>query len=225
LDPAFSSDGLVTTNFSGYHGDSAYALALQPDGKLVAAGDTFSGIYSTFALARYNPDGSLDATFSGDGKLTTGFAGTHAAAYALVMQPDGKLVAAGQSGGNFALARYNPDGSLDATFDGDGKVVTSLGGYGSALALILQSDGKLVAAGYSSNNFALARYNLDGSLDTSFDGDGKLTTDFFGGTDEASALALQPDGKLVAAGRAGSGFALALNPDGSLTPASTAMAK
>jgi uncharacterized delta-60 repeat protein len=119
---------------------------------------------------------------------------------------------AGGSGGDFALARYNPDGSLDASFGGDGKVTTDFFDYDTAYALVVQPDGKLVAAGGSGGDFALARYNPDGSLDTSFDGDGKLTTHFVGGA-SAFSLAVQPDGKLAAAGFTDNGstfdFALA----------------
>ncbi|MGH7344719.1 MAG: Ig-like domain repeat protein [Candidatus Rokuibacteriota bacterium] len=231
LDTSFGGgDGLVDTAF-GAGVDQAFALVLQPDGKLVAAGrGAIPGGSTNFALARYMPDGSLDPSFGGDGKVDTDFAAGTDQAFALVLQPqpDGKLVAAGPraaSGGtdNFALARYMPDGSLDTSFDGDGKVDTDFAaGTDQAFALVLQSDGKLVAAGRAfvqvvggmgtTTNFGLARYNTDGSLDTSFDGDGKVDTDFTGGFDQAFALVLQPDGMLVAAGRAAVGtdnFALA----------------
>ena len=228
LDTSFDGDGMVTTDLFGNQ-DEAYALALQPDGKLVAAGWASNGGSYDFALARYNPDGSLDTSFDGDGKVATNFTAIDNA-YALVVQPDGKIVAAGFAwdGVNyeFALARYNPNGSLDTSFDGDGKLMTDFFGNNDSIsALVLQPDGKLVAAGRADNggtyDFALARYNPDGSLDTSFDGDGKLTTDFSGGVDSASALVLQPDGKLVAVGntRNGSVYDFVLvryNPDGSL---------
>ena len=130
-------------------------------------------------------------------------------AYALILQPDGKLVAAGHAHyrNDFGLARYNPDGSLDPTFGDAGRVTTYL--HGGAYALVLQPDGKLVAAGYAFYSlydyydFALVRYNPNGSLDTRFDDDGILTTDFFGGDDYAYAVVVQPDGKLIAAGGAG----------------------
>jgi uncharacterized delta-60 repeat protein len=183
-----------------------------------------------FALARYNPDGTLDSTFSGDGKLNTHFTkGQDAAANAVAIQADGNIVAAGFSGPRFALARYNPNGSLDSSFGGDGKITTRFrrktGDTVSEIAI--QSDGKIVAVGTSVTGlterfrFALARYNGDGSLDPSFGGDGKLITTFGKtGDDSASAVALQPDGKIVAAGQAlvtVGKFALArYNTDGSL---------
>ncbi len=189
LDTSFGTSGKVTTDF-GTTTDSAFALVLQPDGKIVAAGGTF--------MARYNADGSLDAGFGTGGKVTTAGFG----AVALILQADGKLVAAGDlfapaTNDNFGLARYNPDGSLDTSFGTGGEVLTDFGGEEFANALVLQPDGKLVAAGTTGSDFALARYNADGSLDTSFGSGGKVTTAGFG---SARALVLQPDGKLVAAG-------------------------
>jgi uncharacterized delta-60 repeat protein len=242
LDASFGTDGTVTTSFGTGDrlGDDAFALVLQPDGKLVAAGktdQTDSGL-DAFALVRYNPNGSLDPTFGTDGKVTTPFTSGDATAYALALQPDGKLVAAGDSYGragrfHFAMARYNPDGSLDSSFGDRGDVTTSVGPFSAALALVLRPDGKLVAAGETDTfapnqraEFALVRYNPDGSLDTGFHGTGKVTTKIRS-LAWASALVLQPNGKLVAAGAAATGgthrsrlsydFALSrYKPDGSL---------
>ncbi len=211
LDAAFDGDGRLTTDFGA--AESAHALALQPDGKIVAAGEIRSGAFaSSFALARYLADGQLDAAFDGDGRLTTTF-GSSDSAYALALQPDGKIVVAGSvstlSNPDFALARYLADGQLDAGFDGDGKLTTDFGGAESAHALALQPDGKIVAAGTTFSDFALARYLADGQLDAGFDGDGKLTTDF-GGADSAYALAPLAGDRLVAVGSSGSDkFALA----------------
>jgi uncharacterized delta-60 repeat protein len=143
--------------------------------------------------------GALDPTFDGDGKVLTDF-GASDQADDLAIQADDKIVAAGASGGDFALTRYNSDGSLDTSFDGDGKLVTDLGSSDRADAVAIQGDGKIVAAGRSGGDFALARYNSDGSLDTSFDGDGKLVTDFGTADDFAYGVAIQGDGKLVAVG-------------------------
>ncbi len=215
LDPTFGVGGKVTTD-----GGVAEALVLQPDGKLVAAGGSATGVdIADFALARYLPDGSLDAGFGIGGKITTDFGLQAERAYALVLQPDGKLVAAGSGthgpavAFDFALARYLPDGSLDATFGTDGTVVTDLGGVDdNVYALVLQPDGKLVAAGIAGphpvQDFALARYLPDGSLDATFGTAGTVTTDF-GVFEVALALVLQPDGKLVAAGGSAVDFALA----------------
>jgi uncharacterized delta-60 repeat protein len=230
LDPTFSGDGKQTTDF-GFGSSEAVATVRQPDGKIVAVGTLSSTPTNDFALARYNPDGSLDTSFSGDGRQVTDF-GSGDTATGVALQADGKIVAVGHAGGigggggDFGLARYNPDGSLDTSFSGDGKQETNFGGFGGfdlGNGVAIQSDGKIVAvgrAGGTGGDFGLARYNPDGSLDTSFSGDGKRWTDF-GGSEEASGVAIQSDGKIVAVGRAeGTGdddFALArYNPNGSL---------
>ena len=235
LDPSFSGDGKQTTDLGGL--DEANAVALQGDGKIVAVGgagtpsasSTGQGADDVFALARYNPNGSLDTSFSGDGKQTTDFGGFNDKATAVALQGDGKIVVVGSGGsdvtGNsdLAVARYNPNGSLDTSFSGDGKQTTDFGDLDEAAGVAIQPDGKIVAVGFANTafdfeNFVLARYNADGSLDTSFSGDGTQTTDF-GADDRATGVALQGDGKIVAVGRGGTGddFALArYNPDGSL---------
>ncbi len=219
LDSTFGMGGIVITDFSGGD-DHAFNLALQSDGKIVAAGGTTTG----FALARYNSDGSLDTSFGSGGKVTTVFS---SGATAVALQSDGKILAAGGSfaAGGSLLVRYNSDGSLDTSFGSQGKV-GQMGFWGFSVSLVLQPDGKIVIAGQmlSSSDFALIRYNSDGSLDTSFGSAGIVTTDFSGDDDEVYALALQPDGKIVAVGRttgrttsAQSFFALArYNSDGSL---------
>jgi uncharacterized delta-60 repeat protein len=230
LDRSFGTGGKVTTDFAGDQ-DTARALVVQGT-KLVAAGSgtAVPGGLGAFALARYNPDGTLDTTFGTGGKVTTDFPGG-GDANALAVQADGKLVAAGSTeffAVDFAVARYNPDGSLDTSFGTGGQVVTDVDGTDRASALALQG-GKLVAGGLSfsatagtNGDFGLVRYNPDGTLDTSFGAGGKVTTDFVGFTDWAFALAVQ-GGKLVAAGRAGfegnDDFGLVrYNADGSLDP-------
>ena len=218
LDSEFGGTGMVTTDFGG--SDFAYALAMQPDGRIVVGGGTSAGpTAGDFALARFNPDGSVDTSFGG-GKVTTDIDGAPNGILDLLVQPDGKIVAAGNSLGfsRFGFARYNPDGSLDGGFGAEGKV--SLAAGRAAFAVARQSDGKILAAGDSDGKFALARLNADGTPDLSFDGDGRLVTDVgpFGGG--AGAMALQPDGKIVAAGFSIPNFALVrYNPDGSLDPA------
>ena len=228
LDTTFSSDGKLTTDFGST--DQALAVAVQSDGKIVMAGAMFNGTNDDFALARYSADGALDTTFgtivSGStrsGKVNTDFASSEDSARALAVQSDGKIVAAGTSASDFALARYNANGTLDTSLSTDGKVTTDIGSSttDAAYAMAIQSDGRIVVAGTSNNDFALARYNADGSLDTSFGTGGKVTTDIDSGNDDANAVAVQPDGKIVAAGSGVSGggtrFALArYSADGSL---------
>ena len=208
LDSSFGINGMVTTDF-GDGQAAALALARQPDGKLVAAGYTVGG--HGMALARYLPNGTLDSSFGGDGMVTTDF-GAREVAYALVIQPDSKIVVAGGGAivndNDVALARYRPNGSLDPSFDSDGMVTTDfVGGDDSASGLVLQPDGKIVVAGVAvdvsgNNDFALARYHPNGSLDETFSGGGKVRTEFSSGNDEAAtALVMQPhDGRLVVAG-------------------------
>lgn len=215
LDPSFGSAGAVLTTIAS-GSTAATALAVQPDGKILAGGETAVGSVEEFALARYNLDGSLDASFGSGGKVTTAI-GAGSLANALVLQPNGKIIAAGGSSEDFAVARYNPDGSLDTSFGTGGKVTTPIPtAYGGeAYAAALQTDGKIVVGGSSGDNrdFVIARYNPNGSLDTSFGTGGIVTT----ATGYVRALALQPDGKIVAVGGYDPGFALArYNPDGSL---------
>jgi uncharacterized delta-60 repeat protein len=225
LDTSFSSDGIVRTNFTpGF--DAANDLGIQADGKIVAAGFAGSG-NARFALARYNTDGTLDTSFGGDGKVRTNFTAGFDAAGGMDIQANGKIVAAGFTGGPntmFALARYNTDGTLDTSFGTDGKVTTNFTpGADGANSAAVQTNGKIVAAGLAGDadtKFALARYNVDGTLDTSFSSDGKVRTNFTGDFDTANDLAIQADGKVVAAGFAGGAnttFALArYETDGTL---------
>jgi uncharacterized delta-60 repeat protein len=214
LDTSFSGDGKQTTDFGRY--DAAAGVALQGDGRIVAVGRTFGG-GADFALARYNPDGSLDPSFSGDGRQTTDFGGGDFAD-GVALQGDGKIVAVGGAGGDFALARYQPNGTLDTTFSSDGRQTTDFGAVDGAAAVALQADGKIVAVGVGGGDFALARYQPNGTLDTTFSGDGRQTTDF-GGHDVAAGVALQGDGRIVAVGVGGGDFALArYNPNGTLDP-------
>ena len=213
LDPSFGTGGTVTSSFGGA-GDVAFALVVQADGKLVAAGvvDTTSGTESDFALARYNPDGTLDPSFGTGGLVTTDFAATDDRAVGLAVQADGKLVAAGSTdlvpgGSDFALARYNPNGTLDPSFGTGGRVTTDFtGDVDVAGALAVQANGRLVVAGVTNTpgvtnaDFGLVRYRSNGELDRSFGMDGKVTTDVASINEKALALAVQADGRLVAAG-------------------------
>ncbi len=218
LDPTFGTGGLVITLFGG--NDIANAAVLQPDGKIIAVGQ-ISGL---FGLVRYNSDGSLDPTFGTGGFVITPGTGI---ARAAVLQPDGKIIAVGQFSADFGLARYNSDGSLDTTFGTGGLVTTNFGGVDRARAVVLQPNGKIIAAGQARSggidDFALARYNSDGSLDPTFGAGGLVRTDFAGEDDSARSVVLQSDGKIIAAGLVGSGgiddFGLArYNSDGSLDP-------
>jgi uncharacterized delta-60 repeat protein len=222
LDPVFDGDGKVTAG-------GGAGVAIQPNGRIV----TVRG-GNDFEVARYRRDGSLDPTFGGDGKVITDLGPSPEDAWDVVIQADGKIVVAGTRFegdllvGDFAVVRYNPDGTLDADFGSGGIVLTQL--QGEAFAVALQDDGRIVLAGTSalsgvSYDIALVRYEADGTLDTSFDGDGIAIVDLDSDAgDVATDVALQSDGKFVVAGwvdpkgpEVGGDFLLArFNPDGSL---------
>ncbi|HYC45324.1 MAG TPA: DUF4347 domain-containing protein, partial [Burkholderiales bacterium] len=230
--PAFTmgpSGPEVTTDFGTNENDLGFGVTVQADGRIVVTGYAVSGGTVELALARYDTDGSLDATFGGDGTVETSLGTTVAVGRALAQQGDGRLVVAGYRANfantDFALARYNADGTLDTSFDADGWVLTDFGVTDIAEAIALQSDGKIVAAGAGGipvmSVFAITRYNADGSLDTTFDTDGRATVAFGSADAGAAGMALQSDGRIVLAGYAIVGgrreFALArLNTDGTL---------
>ncbi|MDQ3130158.1 MAG: FG-GAP-like repeat-containing protein [Acidobacteriota bacterium] len=203
LDNTFGTGGKVASAISGY----AHAAALQTDGKIVIVGE--SGQNAT--IARYNSNGSPDTTFGTNGIfLTPNPSGQSAVARSVVIQADGKIVVAGNKSGSsidFYLARYAANGSLDTTFGSGGTIATPFGNNDFAFGAALQSDGKIIAAGYSNtnssdatNDFALARYNSDGSLDTTFGSGGKILTPVGSLGDSGQAIAIQPDGKAIVAG-------------------------
>lgn len=234
LDPAFGNKGKVITRFaSGYA--VIYGMAYQADGRIVTVGATETGGPGgrDFALARYNPDGSLDSSFDYDGLVITDFGSRDEAAASVAIQMDGKIVVAGYSNRDFVVARYTSKGGLDLTFGNNGMTTTDFNNASDWIASIaLQPDGKIIAVGLAGvpassgdADFALARYNPDGSLDSSFGpkGQGFFTTDFAADFDAAQDVALQPDGKIVVVGRAVAGKATWLdfgiaryNSDGTL---------
>lgn len=223
-DNSFDGDGLVITDFGTNTLDVINDIAIQADGKIVAAG--YSGVaFPTanyfFAVARYNSDGTPDNSFDLDGRTTTDIGTGNDRGLEMALQTDGKIVVAGASNNgtneDFALVRYLTNGSLDNSFDGDGKVVTAIGtGNELALAVAVLSDGKILAGGSSYTgtdiDMALVRYTAAGALDNSFDGDGKLTytlepDPFQQANESITSLAIQADGKIVVAGYSNNGVA------------------
>ena len=214
LDRTFDFDGKVVTDLTTYM-DELTGVAIQPDGKIVAAGFVNGGNSSDFAVARYNPNGSIDRTFGVGGVAQTDFLNSADGAAEMVLLPDGKIVVAGSvydsaGTGDFALVRYNPNGTLDTTFGSGGKVRTNFSATSSDILydMDIAPGGKLVVAGASGQpgkwDFAVARYNANGRLDTTFDGDGKFVRDIsgFGTQDTAGGVAVQPNGKIVVSGDA-----------------------
>ena len=219
LDPMFDGDGKVAVNFGAR---SAYCrdLAVQPDGKIVVVGaiepDSSSGF--SFALARFNQDGSLDPSFGTGGLVITDLGGPNDGAQAVALQSDGRIVVAGRTGNigpsDFAVVRYETNGALDPSFDEDGKATIDFGGDEEASEVVLQTDGKILVVGATGSlatgqDFALARLNTDGSLDTQgldpfidapFGTAGKVVTDFDGEEDQATSVILEPNGNILVAG-------------------------
>jgi uncharacterized delta-60 repeat protein len=235
LDSTFGNGGKVITVATVR--ESASGLLLLPDGKIMLSGsiDLPSTQDTSWVLLRFNSDGSVDPAFGNGGTVTTNISFNDDQAYALALQSDGKIVAAGRRGiqiepsqqrkGNVALTRYNPDGSLDATFGTAGKVINDFGqGLESyALEVIIQPDGRIIVAGESTYRFLVARYNSNGTLDTTFgNGAGYALASFSNNWDGATDAVLQPDGKIVLVGWSElnspfDSFALArFNSDGSL---------
>src|SRR5438876_1036362 len=209
LDSGFGESGKVTSEI-GRDADDATSVALQSDGKIVAAGRTFAPTNNDFAVARYNANGSLDTSFNGTGKATADFSKLDYGR-GVAVQSEGKIVVAGDAehgdGRTFAVARFNANGTPDLSFNKTGKVITDFGGGNAeARGVAVQSDGKIVVAGFAlidrTEKFALVRYNLDGTLDTSFGGTGKVLTLVGMSGSNATAMALQGDGKIVVAGYA-----------------------
>jgi uncharacterized delta-60 repeat protein/uncharacterized repeat protein (TIGR01451 family) len=214
----FGTTGVKTTDIEGTD-DGGYALALQPDGKIVVGGYAVNNSGDKdFALVRYNYDGTLDTTFGAGGKVTTDFNGTSDRIWAVTLQSDGKIVAAGETvssvfaGTNdIAIARYNgTDGSLDLTFGGTGKVTTDHGGGANNSAYAVTMSGtNIVVAGtenVSGNlDFMVARYTTAGLLDPTFGTLGVATTGFSGGNDVARAVAIDSGGNVVVGGYASNG--------------------
>lgn len=205
LDPTFGNGGRAAEPIQG----ELYALALQADGKIVAVGGTVSGD-SNFAVIRFNANGTVDTTFDEDGRQTVDIGLSNDEAMAVAVQPDGKIVLAGYSfngvDDDFALMRFLPNGWLDSALDGDGILTTPIGAGNERAQAVVVSGGKILVAGFASNgsndDFAVVRYNLNGTLDSSFDLDGKAVRDINGGNDVARALAVQSDGKILLAGSA-----------------------
>jgi uncharacterized delta-60 repeat protein len=203
LDRSFGHDGRVTKGM-GLPFQTIYAVVIDSRGRIVAAGTAgYSGQHE-FALARYKPNGHLDRSFSGDGRVTTNFPGGDTSASGVAIDSRDRMVAAGYTGDypdwDFAMARYKRDGARDRSFGTGGKVVTE---SAVATSVAIASHDRIVVAGSGGggfdSDFVLARYQRDGSLDAAFGAGGEATTDF-GGSDGVSSIAIGSHGRIVAAG-------------------------
>ena len=211
LDPTFGTGGKVTTPIGSAQA-YGFSVALQSDGKIVVAGAAHNGTNFDFALVRYTSAGALDPTFGTGGKVITPIGSSDDNGVSMALQRDGKIVVAGYSYSgtahyDFALVRYTSTGALDTTFGTGGKVITPVGSSDDqGRSVAVQSDGKIVVAGYAFNglayyDFALVRYTSTGALDTTFGSGGKVITSFIGNSgDYGRSVAVQSDGKIVVAG-------------------------
>lgn len=213
LDTAFDTDGKVTTAIGS--GDDIANAVTMDGSKIVLAGQSSNGTDDDFAMIRYNSNGTLDTSFSGDGKLTTAFGSSNDRGYGLVLASSSFTVVGSTWNGSswdFAIARYNLSGVLDTSLDSDGKLTTSFGSGDDQAYDVAFENNQLIVAGSSSGDFALARYDWGGALDATFDADGKATTGIdVGSTDTAYGIALLPGSQVIVAGQGGSNsdFALA----------------
>jgi uncharacterized delta-60 repeat protein len=214
LDTTFGQGGVALADFTSSTSEQANGLAIDSNGRIVVAGSANVGGTSTqFALARFTTSGSLDTTFTSNGKVLTDFASSTSEAAADVVISGTKIVVAGAavlSTTQFALARYNSDGSLDSSFSGDGKALGEfVGAAAGAWDLAIDSLGRVVAAGYAMFNandrrFAIARYSSSGALDSGYSGDGLLIINFTSSSQElATSVAVDSSNRVIAGGYAG----------------------
>jgi len=210
-DISFGINGVATLNLGSIY-QYPECLAIQSDGKIIVGGTTENPNenFDRFFVARFNPNGSPDNTFDGDGKVFTMAGEGYANVSSVLIQPDGKIIASGYGTfngmENIAVVRYMPDGALDPSFDGDGLAKASFGnGDAESYGAALQPDGKIIFAGYflpagGKSDFAAARFTTDGALDHSFHGDGLLTFPVNSKSNGARSIFLQPDGKIILGG-------------------------
>jgi uncharacterized delta-60 repeat protein len=217
LDSSFGILGRVMTDYSNNSNDLCRAVVLQTDGKIVTAGYTAITLYNSYyALFRYLPNGNLDTTFGGTGKIIDDVDLQYgSSAYSVAIQEDGRLVAAGGSTLNgFSLARYKQDGNLDKAFGTNGHVLIQIGAFSNRCkSVAIQTNGKIVMGGESvsydsRDEFALTRIKSNGEIDSAFGKKGRVTTEFPGGA-FGHSIVIQPDGKIVMAGSSGNARAIA----------------
>jgi uncharacterized delta-60 repeat protein len=208
LDPSFSNDGIVTTAVGNFN-EQIYDMAITSDNKIVAAGQTWNGSNNDIIVIRYNTDGTLDNSFSSDGIAITPVGTSNDYSEGVALQSDGKIVVSGYfyEGSNLKIVvlRYNTNGTLDATFDGDGKRIVDLSTQEDmARDIQIQNDGKIVICGkaWNGSNYdaLLARFNTNGSFDLSFNSTGYKLIQASDTHDYVFQLEIQPDGKIVSAG-------------------------
>ncbi|MCB0793091.1 MAG: hypothetical protein KDB88_00010 [Flavobacteriales bacterium] len=213
LDLSFDTVGYTTIR-PGDDNAACFALALQPDGKIVLAGYAFNGLQNDAALVRLMPDGQLDPSFGSGGIVQTSLAPVGIELYAIAIQPDGKIVVTGNGfdgvNGEVIVLRYLTDGTLDPAFNGQGYTTMAFGNNGVAYGMALESDGDIVVAGYvetsAGPDVMVARFLSNGSLDNSFGAGGVVITDLGLVWERLQAVRIDNDNSIVVAGTVGSSF-------------------
>ncbi|RWX43838.1 delta-60 repeat domain-containing protein [Candidatus Electrothrix aarhusensis] len=207
LDPGFGDNGKVAVDLGAY-GDQANAVLVQPDGKILVGGSTSNTVDLDFMVFRLLADGSLDSEFNIDGTISTAVGSHDDEVFALALQGDGKILAAGYSSNNgsrdFAVARYNSDGSLDREFGLEGLVVTAVSDSDDEITgVAVQPDGKILLTGTALGDegrvVVLARYQNNGSPDYTFADEG-FTLSAVGTDARAESLLLTEEGRILVAG-------------------------
>jgi uncharacterized delta-60 repeat protein len=213
LDPTFGVGGKVITRLAISSEDEGRATAADSLGRIIIAGATYNGSSFDFAIVRYTTAGSLDPTFGGTGIVTIDFTGSHDEARAVAVDSQNRILVGGftENGSktDFAVARLTTAGTLDATFDGDGKQTIAFGASDDlAYAIAADSLNRVVIAGQTgtNNDFAVARLTTGGALDITFDGDGKQTIAFGAGGDQGRGVAVDSLDRVVVAGETENGL-------------------
>jgi len=205
LDTTFGTSGKVIQPI-GSSNDYGSSLAIQLDGKILLGGTCYNGRNYDFCIARFNSNGTLDTTFGTSGKVIQPIGSSNDWGRSLVIQPDGKILLGGNCSGDFCIARFNSDGTLDTSFNSSGKVLQPIGSsfdWGRSLAI--QPDGKILFGGECINgiinsDFCIARFNSNGTLDRTFGNSGKVIQSIGSFYDAGQSLAIQPDGKILFGG-------------------------
>jgi uncharacterized delta-60 repeat protein len=202
-------------NGSGYvyiSGDNyGQSLAIQSNGKILLGGYCYNNSSGNrnFCIARFNSNGSLNTTFGYSGKIIQSIGSYGDYGQSLAIQPDGKILLGGKcynrSNSDFCIARFNSNGTLDTSFGFSGKVIQPIGSSDDeGYSLAIQPDGKILLGGYCYNgsdyDFCIARFNSNGTLDTSFGTSGKVIQPIGSSDDIGLSLAIQPDGKILLGG-------------------------
>lgn len=203
LDSSFGNGGLVTTAIDGSY-NLGQTTIIQSDGKIIVAGEAGEPTPMRVAIVRYNTDGSLDNSFGNSGSVLIPVGSARSYARDLAIQSDGKILIGAYTyddvAGDFAVIRLNTNGTLDTTFGTNGITVVDNGSHEIVEALVLLNDGKILLAGNNWDNFLAARFNADGSLDTTFGTNGWITTVFTASFSQAKDIAVQEDGKVLLSG-------------------------